>query len=90
MGKININITRNETLSARRKQLETKDSLFNNIIMIYTDAVSRNHFKRKMPKTCAFIEKFMKNNFENDYVKSINEINKINAKRKMKQKKKKK
>ena len=83
MGKININITRNETLSARRKQLETKDSLFNNIIMIYTDAVSRNHFKRKMPKTCAFIEKFMKNNFENDYVKSINEINKINAKRKI-------
>ena len=74
MGKININITRNEILSASRKKLENPDSLFNNILMIYTDAVSRAHFKRQMPKTCAFIEKLMKNNFENDYVKYNNEF----------------
>ena len=78
IGKININITRNETLSSSRKQLENNDSLFNNIIMIYTDAVSRAHFKRKMPKTCAFIEKLMKNNYENDYIKYMDKFNQIN------------
>ena len=43
--------------------------------MIYTDAVSRAHFKRNMPKTCAFIEKLMKNNFENDYIDYKNKFN---------------
>jgi len=78
MGKININITKNEKLSIERKNKEIPDSLFNNIIMIYTDAVSRAHFKRKMPKTCAFIEKFMKNNFENNYNNNRNNITDIN------------
>ena len=67
MGKININITKNEAISQERKTKESAFSFFNNIIMIYTDAVSRAHFKRKMPKTCQFIEQFMKNNFENDF-----------------------
>ena len=78
IGKININLTKNEALSSFRKKLETNDSLFNNIIMIYTDAVSRAHFKRNMPKTCAFIEKLMKNNFENDYNSYQNKLNKSN------------
>ena len=78
MGKININLTKNEILSSSRKKFENPDSLFNNIIMIYTDAVSRAHFKRKMPKTCAFIETLMKNNFENDYFTYKNEINNLN------------
>ena len=80
MGKININITRNEKIAKRRKSKENPNSLFNNIIMIYTDSVSRAHFKRKMPKTCSFIEKFMKNNFENDFNDIINkEINAQNT-----------
>ena len=82
MGKININLTKNEALSASRKKMETPDTLFNNIIMIYTDAVSRAHFKRNMPKTCAFIEKFMKNNFDNDfkeYKKKVINIRKTNS-----------
>lgn len=73
MGKININITKNEALSVERKKVEIPNSLFNNILMIYTDAVSRVHFKRKMPKTCAFIENLMKNNFENDYYNILND-----------------
>ena len=80
-GKININLTKNEALSASRKKMETPDTLFNNIIMIYTDAVSRAHFKRNMPKTCAFIEKLMKNNFDNDfneYRKKVIELRKTN------------
>ena len=79
MGKININITKNEKLSIERKGREIPNSLFNNVLMIYTDAVSRVHFKRKMPKTCAFIEKFMKNNFENDYFNILNDIAKNNV-----------
>ena len=78
IGKININLTRNEALSASRKQIENPNSLFNNIIMIYTDAVSRAHFQRKMPKTTAFIENLMKNNFENNYIDFKNEISNIN------------
>ena len=79
IGKIDINIKKNEIISESRKKLENPNSLFNNIIMIYTDAVSRAHFKRKMPKTCAFIEKLMKNNFENDFFQYENELNKINS-----------
>ena len=75
IGKININLQKNEELSSSRKKFETPDSIFNNIIMIYTDAVSRAHFKRNMPKTCAFIEKLMKNNFENDYIDYKNKFN---------------
>ena len=77
MGKININLTRNEKLANERKKKETNISLFNNIIMIYTDSVSRAHFLRKMPKTCSFIEKFMKNNFDNDY-NNVNNLTSIN------------
>ena len=75
MGKININLTRNEKLAKERKNKESNISLFNNIIMIYTDSVSRAHFIRKMPKTCSFIEKFMKNNFDNDYNNNKNITN---------------
>ena len=80
MGKIDINIKRNETLSKERKAKEIQTSLFKNVLMIYTDAVSRAHFKRKMPKTCQFIENFMKNNFENDYNNMTNTNNLINNK----------
>ena len=79
VGKISINITRNETLSIERKKNESPDSLFNNVLIIYTDATSRNHFKRKMPKTAEFIEKLMKNNFEIDYYNELNN-NKANNK----------
>ena len=78
MGKININITKKEAISQERKKKENASSFFNNIIMIYTDAVSRAHFKRKMPKTCQFIEQFMKNNYENDF----NDFNKLIIQRK--------
>ena len=87
MGKIDINIRKNEKLSKERKAKEMNNSLFNNIIMIYTDAVSRAHFKRKMPKTCKFIENFMKNNFENDYNEILN-TNKKNFLRNLETKKK--
>ena len=67
--KAQININKNETLSKIRKEIEnnpnnTNISLFNNVILIYIDCVSRQHFLRKMKKTSKFIEKFMK--YENN------------------------
>ena len=64
-GKIEMNIYKNETLVKERKKLENKNSLFENVLIVYTDTVSRNHFKSSFPKLGKFIEKFMK--FPNDY-----------------------
>ena len=64
-----INLHKNETLSNKRNEIanspnNTNISLFNNIMIIYIDCISRQHFLRKMKKTSAFIEKFMKYNNE--------------------------
>ena len=59
-GKININVIKNETLSEERKKIsESKNSLYNNVLMIYLDAISRNHFQRKIKKLSKLIEPFM-------------------------------
>ena len=62
---IEINLIKNETLSKERKQIETNQenkniSLYKNILFIYIDCISRQHFLRKMKKTSSFLEKFMK------------------------------
>ena len=74
-GEIKININKNITLSEERKTLGLKyKSTFDNILFIFIDALSREHFKRKLKKTTKFIEKFMKkNNDEN--LRIINHIN---------------
>ena len=60
-GKITQRINYNETLSKERKKLaENKKSLFNNILLIYEDTISRKEFLRKLPKTSKLIEKYMK------------------------------
>ena len=59
-GEIKIKVKYNETLSVERKKLENKNSLYKNILIIYIDALSRAHFKRKMVKTQKFFEQFMK------------------------------
>ena len=58
-GTIKINVTRNETLSEERKKIaENKHSLFNNVLIVYIDAISRNHFRRKMKKLSQYLEPF--------------------------------
>ena len=62
-GNIKINVTRNETLSLERKKIaEDKNSLFNNVLIVYIDAISRNHFRRKLHKLAEYIEPFMEYN----------------------------
>ena len=49
-GKVHINITKNETLINERNIREKNNKvIFNNIIIIFIDTVSREHIKRKSP-----------------------------------------
>ena len=60
-GKIIFNLTRNETLvKERKKKEENNEVMFNNIIEIFLDTVSRANFIRKMPILKAWLEKYMK------------------------------
>ena len=60
-GKVHINIKKNETLINERN-IKAKDNevIFNNIIVIFIDTLSRAHINRKLPKLKSWLEKFMK------------------------------
>ena len=59
-GKITMKITPNETLIKERRELSKKSkSKIKNILIMYIDAISRNHFKRKFPLTSKLIEKYL-------------------------------
>ena len=67
-GEIKINIEKNETLAEERKKLGIENnSKFNNILFLFIDSLSREHFKRKLKKTTKFIEQFMKKEKEMEY-----------------------
>ena len=69
---VNITIYRNETLINERKKLQNNNSLFENVIIVFTDSVSRQHFKRVFKKLGKWIEQFMKYNIkENKNYKSF-------------------
>ena len=60
-GEIKIEINKDEKLAKERKKLGEKNkSKFDNILFIFIDSLSREHFKRKLKKTKRFIEQFMK------------------------------
>lgn len=63
IGKINIDVKRKENLVKERKKLYEKNLVkFENIYMIYIDAISLQHFKRKLKKTTKLIEKMLYTN----------------------------
>ena len=58
-GKINMHLIRNETLSAERKQrAKNTTSLYENVLILYLDAISRLNFCRKLNKTVEFLNQF--------------------------------
>ena len=60
-GKLHFNLKKNKTLVKERKKNAKKTKvIFENIIIIFIDTVSRAHLMRKMPKFKAWLEKFMK------------------------------
>ena len=59
-GRVKINLTRNETLSSERKEVaKDKNSIFNNVFILYIDSISRNLFRRKFHKLAKLIEQYM-------------------------------
>ena len=64
-GRININIKPNETLINERKILyeNNKNNIkFNNVLILYIDALSREQFYRNLPETAKLLEKYYINN----------------------------
>ena len=58
-GNITINLQKNETLSEERKRIsQHTHSLYDNVLIIYLDAVSRQNFFRKLDKTASFLDGF--------------------------------
>ena len=55
-GQMKININHKDKLAKERKLKERKDS--KNILFIFMDNLSRNHFYRQYPKTTKFFEQF--------------------------------
>ena len=56
--KLNVNIQYNEQLSNERKKIETNDSLFKNVFVVYLSGVSQFYFKNALPRLSSFIKKF--------------------------------
>ena len=61
-GELKINLIKNETLEKERLNIEKEKNnhyIFKNIFMIYSDATSRAHFQRSLPKLSKFIQRFL-------------------------------
>ena len=62
-GKVIINLKKNNTLIEEREKLAKNFSVkYENIFFLYTDAVSRPHFRRKMKNTIKLLEDYYYNN----------------------------
>ena len=63
IGKIEIKVKRNETLVQERRKIAKNEKIkFNNVYIIYIDAISRKHFMRKFKKTSKLIEEMLNTN----------------------------
>ena len=61
-GELKINLIKNDTLSEKRKKISEKsgkNSIYDNVLLIFLSSVSRAHFQRGMPKLSKFISKLM-------------------------------
>jgi hypothetical protein len=67
--KVEINLKKQQHLIESRRNLSQRknNTLIQNIFILFVDSVSRNHFKRKLPKVYKWIEQFyIKNNTKDD------------------------
>jgi hypothetical protein len=75
-GKISINLKRNETLiEERRAKAEKNEVKFDNVYLFFLDALSRNHFIKRLKKICKFLEDSL-------YSKKVKEGNRGNGQNK--------
>jgi hypothetical protein len=62
-GKVIIDLKKNNTLIKEREKLIKNFSVkYDNIFFLYTDAISRPHFRKKMKKTIKLLEDYYYNN----------------------------
>ena len=62
-GTIHFKVNRNETLVKERKKIAEKvKSLYNNVLILYLDTVSRMHFYRKLKKVVEIFKPYFKYN----------------------------
>ena len=62
-GKINISLKENKSLILEKRNIVRNNHLkFNNVYLIYLDAISRNHFIRKLKKSSEILEKILYTN----------------------------
>ncbi len=79
--KVNIELKKNENLIKTRDvefqdNLKKKNVLVKNILFFFIDSMSRNHFKRKLPKVYKWIERFYISNTEEiEFEKKSNKYN---------------
>ena len=65
-GELKIHFTKNISLSNERKNIDLnnkklkKESIYDNILIIFLSSTSRAHFQRAMPKTSHLVSKLMK------------------------------
>ena len=60
-GKIRIKVSKNKTLIKEREaKINENNLMYKNVLIFFLDTVSRNHFKRKLPKTMKFLNSFSK------------------------------
>lgn len=73
-GSVNINLKKNETLiKERRKIAELNPVKYDNVYILFFDAISRNHFQRKLKKSSKVIEQLLySNNIKNEKYKNYN------------------
>ena len=75
-GKITIKLKKNETLIKERRILaEKNDVKFDNVYIFYTDALSRNHFLKRMKKIKEVLEEMLysKKVENNNHNEKVNE-----------------
>ena len=73
-AKINIDVNFKSNLSKIRKLKENNKSIYENVLFIFLDTLSRAHFQRAMKKTCNFLEKYNMSFLFFKYYKSDRQI----------------
>ena len=78
-GELTMDLRKDEKLILKRRKEASKFKVrYDNILFIFIDAVSKNHFRRKFPLTVELISKFLVTDINNKD-NNINDNNNINA-----------
>lgn len=69
---LKINLKYNDQLSKERKNIESNNSLFKNVFVVYLSGISQFYFNKALPKLSSFINKFRHDNSKTDKSMSLN------------------